>query len=413
MTITPEVRKILILSTVIALAIGFSGGIWFDKHQPPLLTNLLPSSFTKDYTKPENVDFSLFWNVWEKLHAKYVDQSKFDSKKLVYGAIEGMVNSLGDPYTVFFEPVVAKKFQEEIKGEFGGVGMEIGKRNGVLTVIAPIKDTPAFRAGIKAGDKILKVDTKSTADMTVEEAVNLIRGIIGTKVKVLIASTDNSQRTVELTRAAIKVPTVDIKYFNNNTVTYIAVYSFNEHVEEEFKKAAQAAIANHAQRLIIDLRNNPGGLLDAAVNLAGWFTDPNSLVTTEAFGDGTKNEFRTDANGALKQIPTVVLINEGSASASEILAGALHDDRGIKLIGMKSFGKGSVQQLEQFDDGSSLKVTVAKWLTPAGISISEKGISPDIEVKIDEQAAKDGKLEAGVPGKDPQLDKGLEIVNSL
>ncbi len=324
-----------------------------------------------------------------------------------------MVNSVGDPYTVFFEPVTAKKFQEEIAGSFGGIGIEIGKRNNILAVIAPIKDTPAFKAGIKTGDKILKIDGKTTMDMSIEEAVSLIRGKRGTKVTLTVQTETNPVRDVPLVRDAIKAPTIEWKTIEHGgkKIAYMRIYSFNQIVDSEFEKASKEIVNSNPDGLIVDLRNNPGGLLDSAINLAGWFLDKNQIVVSEVFGDGTKNEFRSSGNSALKPISTVLLMNGGSASASEILAGALHDNRSIKIVGEKSFGKGSVQELQKYGDGSSLKVTIAKWLTPAGISISEKGIEADIGVKIKEEDLKvEGKIEIDTPSKDPQLDKALEVL---
>lgn len=404
-------KQILIIGIIISLALGFMGGFLFKdiKNGDSLTTVKKIVNIDKD--KPEEVDFSLFWKVYNDLSAKYVDKDKVDPQKILYGAIGGLVNSVGDPYTVFFEPVTSKKFQEEISGSFGGVGIEIGKRNNLLTVIAPIKDTPAFKAGIKAGDKIIKIDGKPSGDLAIEEAVNLIRGKKGTKVVLTIQN--STTKDVELIRDAIKIPTIEWELIekDNKKIAYMQIYSFNQTVDLEFKKASEEILKSNADRLIIDLRNNPGGLLDSAINLAGWFLDKNQVVVSEVFSDGTKNEFRSNGNGLLKKYPTVILMNSGSASASEILAGALHDNRNIKIVGEKSFGKGSVQELEKYSDGSSLKVTVAKWLTPAGISISEKGIEADIEIKFNEEDLKEeGKIEIGTPGKDAQLDKAIEII---
>ena len=406
-------RQILIVSIIISLALGFSGGFWFQGAETANSLNIVKNLINKDAGQPENIDFSLFWKVYNDLNAKYVDKGKVDPQQILYGAINGLVNSVGDPYTVFFEPVTSKKFQEEISGSFGGVGMEIGKRNNILTVIAPIKDTPAFKAGVKAGDKILKIDTKPTANLSVEEAVNLIRGKKGTKVILNIQTETNPTRDIELVRDAIKIPTIDWKLIEQGgkKIAYMQIYSFNQTVNSEFKKASEEILKSEANGLIIDLRNNPGGLLDSAINLAGWFLGKNQVVVSEVFRDGTKNEFRSDGNALLKKYPTVILMNGGSASASEILAGALHDNRNIKIVGEKSFGKGSVQELQNYGDGSSLKVTIAKWLTPAGISISDKGIEADVEVKFKEEDLKEeGKIEIGTPGKDAQLDKAIEIV---
>lgn len=394
---------------LLAIATGFAGGFWFEERSavPSPLRDLI----NRDLGKPDAVDFGLFWQVYNSLHENYVESGKINTQELLYGAISGMVNSVGDPYTVFFEPELSKKFDEEIAGSFGGVGMEIGKRNDIITVIAPLKNTPAFRAGILAGDRILKIGDKITAGLTVEEAVNLIRGPRGTKVT-LTMSRNGENRVVELIRETIRVPAVEWKLLEGR-IAYMEIFSFNQNVDDEFRKAAQEILKSKADRIIIDLRNNPGGLLDASVYLAGWFLDKGALVTVEAFGDGNKTEFLADGNGLLKGYRTVILQNGGSASASEILAGALHDNRGIIIIGEKSFGKGSVQELEKFFDGSSLKVTVAKWLTPNGISISDTGVEADIEVKIPEEDIASGSIELGTPGKDPQLDKAVEVVNGL
>jgi len=404
-------RKILIVSILIALALGFAGGVLFVQSRETPGTSL-QQLINVDNGKPNEVDFSLFWKVYNDLNAKYVDKSKVDPQKIIYGAISGLVNSVGDPYTVFFEPVTSKKFQEEITGSFGGVGIEIGKRNNILTVIAPLKNTPAFKAGIKAGDKILKIDAKPTTNLAIEEAINMIRGKKGTKVTLTVQTETSSPRDVELIRDGIKIPTIEWKLVEQGRkkIAYLQIYSFNQTVDSEFKKASEEILKSNANALIIDLRNNPGGLLDSAINLAGWFLDKNQIVVSEVFRDGTKNEFRSDGNASLKQYPTVILMNGGSASASEILAGALHDNRKVKIVGEKSFGKGSVQELQKYGDGSSLKVTIAKWLTPAGISISEKGIEADVTVKIPEKDITGGKIEIGTPGKDPQLDKAIETV---
>ena len=278
-------------------------------------------------------------------------------------------------------------------------------------VIAPLKDTPAHKAGIKAGDKILKIDNKPTDNISIEEAVNLIRGKKGTKV--ILTINNGATKDVELIRDTIKVPTIEWKLVEKGgkNIAYMQIFSFNQTVDSEFRKAAEEILKSDADAVVLDLRNNPGGLLDSAINLAGWFLDKGKLVVSEEFGNGLKNEFKSDGNGALKSYPMVILINGGSASASEILAGAIHDNKGTRLVGIKSFGKGSVQELEKYDDGSSLKVTIAKWLTPDGISISETGIEPDVKVEIDAKEVEAGNIEIGTPGKDPQLDKALDLLN--
>jgi len=408
------IRRFLFIGIVIlALVVGFAGGFLFIQHQnSSAVEDFMRQVINKETDKPTDVDFSLFWQVWNALHDKYVDQSNLGTQKLVYGAIEGMVSAAGDDYTTFFPPEESKKFQEEISGSFSGVGLEMGERNGAITVISPLRDTPAFRAGVMAGDVVVKIDGVSTEHMALEEAVTRIRGIKGTSV-VLTVLRDGETTTREFTivRDTIKVPAIDWKLLDGH-IAYVEIFIFNENVFPEFVRAAQEILNSPADRLIIDVRNNPGGLLDSAVSIAGWFLDNGSLVVKEDFGNGVSHELRSDGAGQLKKYPTIVLINGGSASASEILAGALHDNLNTPLVGEKSFGKGSVQEIQGFYDGSSLKVTVAKWLTPNGISISEKGIEPTVLVATPASASAESFI-VGTPGKDPQLDRAIQMSNDL
>ena len=396
---------------IICLVFGFGGGILYTKKKAQAVPPI-QQLINQDVGQIENVDFSLFWKVWSSLSAKYVDNSKLDTQKMVYGAIEGMVDSIGDPYTVFFEPVKAKEFAQEISGAFGGVGMEIGVKNDVLTVIAPLPNTPAAKAGISASDKILKINGDSTQGLSAEEAVSIIRGKVGTKVTITISGSDDKPRDITLTRETIKVPTVVWKMINSNNknIAYIQAYQFNENINSQFKKAVDEIEKSNpkADGIVLDLRNNPGGLLDSAITLAGYFVAKGQPVVSEVFGDGTINKFTSDGNAILAKYSVVVLVNGGSASASEILAGALHDNLHLKLIGEKTFGKGVVQELVNLDDGASLKVTVARWFTPAGTNISEKGIEPDIKVELTEDQKKN--IIFGDLSVDPQLQKALEYV---
>lgn len=400
-------RKTLVIAIILSLGVGFGGGFWFSNLEASNPTPVLMELVNRNLGQPKEVDFALFWEVWNTLHEKYINPGKLDKQEMLYGAIAGMVKSVGDPYTVFFEPVISKKFQEEISGAFGGVGIEIGKRNDAVTVIAPIKDSPAYKAGVKAGDKISKVDSKVITDLSIEEIVNMIRGKKGTKVILTIFSNGNT-RDVELIRDTIKIPSIKWELLDGN-IAYMQIHTFNQNIDSEFEEASREVLKSSATKLIVDLRNNPGGLLDSAINLAGWFLNDDQVVTMEEFKDGTRQEFKSRSNGALKIYPTIILLNGGSASASEILAGALHDNRGIKIVGEKSFGKGSVQELANFNNGASLKVTIARWLTPNGRSITDLGIEPDYEVKIPENP-EEGTLELGKPGKDPQLDKAIELL---
>lgn len=408
-------RAVLAASVVISLATGFGGGFLFFKHKNPGDTDAVITQVTNpDGSKSDAVDFALFWQVWNRLHEKYVDQDKLDAQALVYGAISGMVDAAGDPYTVFFPPAEAKKFETEISGSFSGVGMEIGRRNDVITVVAPLKDSPAIRAGIKAGDVILKIDDRATDGMSVDEAVTLIRGRKGTSVTLTIMREGESEPLViSIVRDNIRIPAVEWKLISGH-VAYLQLFSFNANATQEFARAAQEIIANGgADRLIIDLRGNPGGLLNEAVDIAGWMLPPGSVVVQERYGNGVTDQLRAQGNARLAKMPTTILMDGGSASAAEILAGALHDDRNIPLVGEKSFGKGSVQQIEDFFNGSALKVTIAKWLTPNGVSISETGIAPTVPVVMDLKEFQAKGWEIGTPGKDPQLDKALETVSNL
>lgn len=395
-------RISLTILLVIALAVGFTGGFYYKNASPALIPHTL---INKDAGQPAGVDFSVFWNAWDLLNSRYVDKDKLNAQDLVYGAIDGMVKAAGDPYTVFFRPKESQEFAQQVKGAFGGIGIEIGMRKDILTVIAPIKNTPAARAGLLAGDKILKIDAKSTEGMKLDEAVSLIRGAKGTKVTLTITRDGLKEaKEVPILRDVIKIPAVDWKMLDENTA-YIEIFTFNQNVDSEFKKAAEDITKSKATRIILDLRNNPGGLLDSAVNIAGYFLDDNQLVTIERPGVGPENQFRTNPNGQLKNYPLVVLLNKGSASASEILAGALKDDRGVLIVGETSFGKGSVQEVDDLPQRASLKITIAKWYTPSGVSINENGIKPDVEVKRSEEDVQNNK--------DPQLDKAKELIKNI
>ena len=394
---------------VTLLSVGFYAGIKFEKSRnDTTVEEIVTQIVNKENEKPAGIDFGIFWTALSKLEEKFVDQEKLeDKRKLVYGAVEGMVNSLDDPYTVFLEPQESKKFEEQINGSFGGVGIEIGIRKNVLTVIAPIKDTPAAKAGMLAGDVITKINDKDTSDITIDEAVTQIRGKKGTNVKLTVQRNDlKDPKEFNLTREEIKVPTIEWKMLEGN-VAHIQLFSFNRNIDTDFAKTAKEVLASDAEKIILDLRNNPGGLLDSSVSIAGWFLEPNKTVVSEKFADKTETILKTAGNAQLKKYPLVIIINKGSASASEILAGALRDNRGVKIVGETSFGKGSVQELvELLIDGkkSTLKITIAKWFTPSGVSISDNGIKPDFEVKKEE------KEDEETPDKDPQLEKALEVI---
>ncbi len=397
--------KTLIPVIIVSLILGFFVGVEFQINQDS--RGGLKELIDRDSGQSETVDFSLFWDAWNLVHERYVGRSELDTQEMVFGAIEGMVRSIGDPYTVFLKEEQSKRLQEDISGEFAGVGIEIGLRKEVLTVIAPLKDTPADRAGIIAGDKILKIDGESTDVITLEEAVSKIRGRRGTKVILTISRDKDGEemKDFEITRDRIKVPTVKWEK-KDPDIGYIQLFSFNQIAKEEFGKVIiELKKQGASKKLILDLRNNPGGLLDLAVDVSSYFLEPGQVVVIEDFGNGKRDELKAKSNGQLKEAKVVILINKGSASASEIVAGALHDNKGVKLIGEKTFGKGSVQQVEELRFRTALKVTVAKWLTPKGRSISDEGIEPDIKVERTEEDIKNDL--------DPQLDKAIEVIRGL
>lgn len=402
-----KVLKIIII--VVLAAILFGGGFLIGKKQSTISVSD-KIFFNQELGKPEVLDFSLFWQALQILEDKYVNSAKIDYKNILYGAIEGMTNSLGDDYTVFMQPEKAKSFMQSVNGNdsFEGVGMELGLKGKIITVITPLDGTPAYKAGIEAGDQILRVDNTSTENMQVEEVVNLIRGKKGTQVKLSIMRKDFQEpKDFVLTRDTIQVPVIKWEMLSSSTgekdIAYIRLYQFTANLSSKFKDVISEILKNNAKKIIIDLRNNPGGYLETAVDLTSWFNPKGSVVVREEFKNGEKDEYKSSGYSAIQNFPVVVLVNKGSASASEIMAGALRDIRGIKLVGEKTFGKGSVQEVETFKDGSSLKVTVAKWLTPSGISINEEGLSPDVTVELTENDYNNDK--------DPQLDKAIELLS--
>jgi carboxyl-terminal processing protease len=352
----------------------------------------------------QSVDFDLFWKSWNILKDKYVDKSKLDANEMMYGAIKGMLASTGDPYTTFFDPKDNKDFQEEITGSFQGIGAEIGIKDNVITVVAPLDDSPAQKAGLQAGDKILKIDGTSTADMDLIQAVSLIRGVKDTEVKLVVFRNEDDSKTQEITvkRDVITVQSVKTE-FKDDGIVIIKASRFGDDTADAFKQAITEVSSKKSKGLVIDLRNNPGGYLDTAISMASLMLPAKAVVVIEENGNGDQTKMYAKGGDILSGLETVILINEGSASASEILSGALRDNRtNVTLVGNKSYGKGSVQELIPVTKDTSVKITVAKWLTPNGKQINHEGIAPDVDVNI---TASDRDQ-----NKDPQLDKALEIL---
>ncbi len=337
----------------------------------------------------KNVDFSLFWQVWDTLSAKYYDKSKLVPSEMVNGAIAGMVAAVGDPYTMFLPPKENKVVNEDLSGSFEGVGIEIGYKENKLAVVSPLPNSPAERAGVKAGDFIVRItDTAKKIDVatnsiTLPEAVQSIRGPAGTKVSLtLVRDGNQTPIVVEITRAKLDVPSVTLSFVGKDqNIANIKLSKFDSETTSEWDKAAGQILQNSKVKgIIVDLRNNPGGYLQSAVEVAGDFVPTDTTIVMEERGDGTKIEYKSEKLGRLQNYEVVILINGGSASASEIFSGALRDVRYFKLVGEKSFGKGTVQEPIDTTNGSGLHVTTAKWLTPNGTWVHEVGLAPDVVI---------------------------------
>ena len=403
-------NKFLIKLGYVAVSLLFIGGILSIgvyigySHRPEI--EKISSVINKNPQVETQADFATFWKVWNVLNEKSIYAKKTTDQDRVWGAISGLASSLGDPYTVFFPPEENKSFNEEIKGSFGGIGAEIGIKDKILTVVAPLKDTPAWKSGIKSGDKIIKINNISTNNMTTDEAINLIRGEEGTTVALSIFRLgENKTRELTITREKIQTPTIDAE-LRDDGIFVIKFYSFSENSANLFRDALIKFVDSKSSKLIVDLRGNPGGYLESAVKIGSWFIDEGKIILKEDSGDGSKPKIYRSHGPRLFSdlLSLVVLVDGGSASASEILAGALREHGIATLVGEKTFGKGSVQELIQITDDTSLKVTIANWFTPNGVSISLKGIEPDVVVPLTQKDF-DAK-------RDPQMDKAVEILKA-
>jgi len=400
-------RFLIIFLFIILVALSFwsgykkgrgEGNNFQDKSVPLSQANAI----NKYPAGKNDVDFSLYWRVWDLLKEKYVDKNSLDAQKLMYNSIQGMLKATGDPYSDFFDPEQSNDFSQDLLGSFEGIGAELGVKDKILTVIAPLDGSPAQKAGLLAGDKIIKIGDKISSDLGIDEAVNQIRGKKGTEVKLtILRNGENDTREITIVRNVIVVKSVKLE-FKPDDIAYLKISKFGDTTSNEFNDAVKQIISKGAKDIILDLRNNPGGYLNASVEIASKMIPKGQLVVSEEDNAGKKDSLYTTGGDKLSSIPTVVLINEGSASAAEILAGALRDDQKITLIGKKSFGKGSVQELIKLPQSSSVKITVAKWMTPNGDYIMEKGINPDIEVDLTSDDYNNNR--------DPQLDKAIEVI---
>ncbi|MBI4097816.1 MAG: S41 family peptidase [Candidatus Levybacteria bacterium] len=415
---TPRTQLILVI--LISLLVGYYFGvnkINFDwKSYKPKLT------VESKAPPPElsSVDFSAFWNVWQKIESNYYDKTKLDSQKMLNGAISGMVQSLDDPFTVYLPPVQNDNFKQGLAGQFQGIGAELGIKDQKILVISPLNGSPAQKAGIRAGDFILAVNGGSTANMTLSQAVEKIRGPKGTTVTLTIIHKDeNSPKDIKIVRDVITVKSVDSwikkvsdidsiktdKSQSNSKIAYISLSQFGDNTNSEWLSLAnnlnlKLTSEKDVKGIVLDLRNNPGGYLSDAVFIASEFLKEGTVVVSEEEASG-KTTLKANRRGLLTEVPMVVLINKGSASASEIVAGALRDNQRAKLVGETSFGKGTIQQAEDLGNGAGLHVTIAKWLTPNETWVNGKGLNPDISIALDSKT----------PERDLQLEKAvLELI---
>ena len=395
---------LLILALIIAFT-SYRVGVNVGEETKANLTQRLENA-TED--QPMGVDFASFWKVWSLLEEKYVSASTtapdVSDEEKVWGAIEGLTSSLGDPYTVFFPPVESEMFEADIRGNFEGIGAEIVAQEGAITVIAPLKDSPAERSGLQAGDRIIKIDDRETTGLSTEDAVQIIRGERGTPVVLTIFRAEAKEPfDVTVVRDTINIPTIDTKELPNG-IFVIELYSFSAQSPNLFRMALREFVISESDKLILDLRGNPGGYLEAAIDMASWFLPPSAVIVREDFGSSREEKvYRSRGYDVFNDnLKFAILVDQGSASASEILAGALKENGKAIIVGDKTFGKGSVQELIDVGDDTSVKITVARWLTPDGNSLSQNGITPDHTVKY---TSADRERD-----KDPQLDKAIEIL---
>jgi len=409
--------RVVLVGAGIFVILAFLFGFFFGASAQT--RGALPEAFAQSLgiqaSPPEGVDLSPLWAAWAVIDEKFVPASVAststssplvqgtEEERRVWGMIQGLSESLGDPYTFFLPPVEQKQFEEDLAGNFEGVGMEIAVKNKVLTVVAPLKGTPAERAGMEPGDLVLKIDGVETIGMDITTAVNRIRGPKGSIVTLFVMREGwKEPRDVQVTRDVINIPVLEYE-LRSDGIYVISLHNFTANSPLLFRDALRKFVESGSSRLILDLRGNPGGYLEASVEMASWFLPAGKIVVTEDYaGNAQKVDHRSRGYNVFNDtLKMVVLVDRGSASASEILAGALKHHNIATLVGTATFGKGSVQELVPITSNTSLKITVARWLMPNGEQIPSDGIKPDTEVKIPEDVR---------PGDDPQLDKAVELL---
>ncbi len=374
----------------------------------------LLSSETEQTAGEEEADLRVFWKVWRMLEEGYVDEEALNDQMMVYGAIKGMVGALDDPYTVYMTPDETKEFDQNLEGKLEGIGAELTVRDQMLVVVSPLKESPAEKAGLKPGDIVYKIDGNLTSEMTLFDAIMNIRGPKGTKVVLTIIRKDVEEPfEVSIERDTVEIESVTMED-KQDGIFYISINQFSDNTLPEFKAAVNALLLKDPKGLVLDLRNNGGGYLDSAVDILSEFIEGRREAVTIKQKDSSEDQIlKVSGRPSLPDIPLAVLINSGSASASEILAGAVQDlKRGI-VIGENSFGKGSVQEVDKLSDGSSLRMTIAKWYTPGGKNIDKVGIKPDMEVALAPETQEVDSAGDDIPESDAQLEAAIKYLKSL
>ncbi len=355
-------------------------------------------------TSPATADrFRVFWEAWRFVETTYVDRSKIDPQQMTYGAIRGAIGSLDDPYTTYLDPTQYQVEHAELQGNFGGIGANVNLEDGQVTIVSPIAGSPAERAGIRPGTKVLEIDGQSTAGMSLGEAVSKIRGPVGTAVRLTVLHPgEAAPATIDVTREEFRQPSVTSRLIEPG-IGYVRLSQFTARSNEELVAAIERLRSEGAEGFVVDLRHNPGGLLDAAVDVTSQFVG-SGVIVQQVRGDGSKRTYEAKPAGVATAAPVVVLVDKGSASSSEVMAGAIRDHQRGTIVGEQTYGKGSVTILHPLSDGSAINVTSARWLTPSSQQIEGTGVTPDIVVSISDADR--------AAGRDTQLDRALDVLRN-
>ncbi len=399
---TVKNNKSALKVAVVTFAFGlvFIFGLYIGNGKIAVGESLKLANTSSNKQLPEDLNYETVESLYDTLRVNFDGELK--EEDVIDGIKKGLVESTGDEYTQYLNTKEAEEFESSLNGSFSGIGAELGEEDEAIVIVAPISGFPAEKAGLRAKDVLVKINDESALDLSVSDAVTKIRGPEGSKVKLTVVRDGKEELNFDITREQISIPSVEYKIIEDN-IGYLKISRFSDDTIELSKKAAQEFKSKNVKGVVVDLRNNPGGLLDSSVDISSLWLDKGKVVLEEKRGSETIKTYKADGGDILGGVPTVVLINEGSASASEITAGALKDNGVAKLVGVKSFGKGSVQQVTPLSSGGVLKVTIAKWFTPNGVNINKEGIEPDSKVEFSEEDYKNNK--------DPQKDAAIAIIN--